>query len=138
MSDDEHNAKVRQIGECVAAMVMLKEQICGMYAGLEEKRRGQAEQITALVDAERRLRKLVGELPNDPLTLASIVQAAERVESSTGELPAIVKTAIDEVGEKAASGLTKAAAVPIGQIEKAAQAATAAANDYRQAARRAG
>ena len=32
---------------------------------------------------------------------------------------------------------TKAAAVPIGQIEKAAQAATAAANDYCQAARRA-
>ena len=60
MSDDEHNAKVRQIGECVAAIVMLKEQICGMYAGLEEKRRGQAEQITALVDAERRLRKFFG------------------------------------------------------------------------------
>ncbi|MBA3898119.1 MAG: hypothetical protein H0X36_13515 [Sphingomonadaceae bacterium] len=57
------------------------------------------------------------------------------MESSTDEPPAIVRTAIDQVGKTAASGSYDRRGAAIRQIEKAAQPATAAANDYCQAAR---
>lgn len=135
MSADSAERRDRQIAESVEALSMLKDQICGMYAALVEQQDEQAKQAARLEASEKRLNALIGGLPRDPLTLASITRAADRVESTATGFPEVVKTAIDELGAPVASKFTSAVAKPTADIKSAAAAATAAAGAYSRAVR---
>lgn len=114
---------------------MLKDQICGMYAALVEQRDGQVKQAVRLQGSEDRLNALIGALPRDPLTLASIVKAADRVDSTAACLPEVLRTAIDALGAPVARDFTATVARPTSDIHAAAAAATAAAGRYTRAVR---
>ena len=135
MSADSSEARDRQIAESVEALSMLKDQICGMYAALVEQQRGQVKQAERLKGSEDRLSALIGALPRDPLTLASIVKAADRVDSTAEGLPEVVRTAIAALGAPVGRDFTTTVANPTGDILIAAAAATAAATDYSRAVR---
>ena len=135
MANDSSERRDRQIAESVEALSMLKEQICGMYAALVEQQKEQAQQAVRLEASEKRLNTLLGGLPRDPLTLASITRAADRVESTAAGFPEVVKTAIDSLGAPVAKEFKDTVAKPTGEILAAAAAATAAAGDYSRAVR---
>ena len=135
MVADSSQARDRQIAESVEALSMLKDQICGMYAALVEQQDEQAKQAARLEGSENRLNALIGALPRDPLTLASIVKAAARVESTAAGLPEVVKTAVDALGAPVARDFTSTVAKPTSDIHAAAAAATAAAGRYSRAVR---
>ncbi len=135
MSADSAERRDRQIAESVEALSMLKDQICGMYAALVEQKDEQFRQAVRLEASEKRLNALIGGLPRDPLTLASITRAADRVESTAADFPEVVKTAIDELGAPVATKFTTAVAKPTADINVAAAAATAAAGVYSRAVR---
>lgn len=123
----------REIAESVAALAMLRQQICGMYALLQERGRQEVELAERLEDAEERLQQLLAGLPRDPMTLAAIQRAAQRVEASGSVLPGIVQTAIGEVGKQAAQGLAQAVAPHVQDLARAAFRAEQAAKSYEQA-----
>ena len=133
MVNDSAERRDRQIAESVEALSMLKDQICGMYAALVEQQDEQARQATRLEASEKRLNALIGGLPRDPLTLASITRAAERVESTAADFPEVVKMAIDALGSPVATNFKTAVAKPTADINVAAAAATAAAGVYSRA-----
>lgn len=135
MSADSSQARDRQIAESVEALSMLKEQICGMYAALVEQQKGQVKQAVRLEGSEDRLNALIAALPKDPLTLASIVRAADRVDSTAGCLPGVLRGAIEALGEPVARDFTTTVAKPTSDIHAAAAAATAAAGRYTRAVR---
>lgn len=135
MGNDSSQERDRQIAESVEALSMLKDQICGMYAALVDQQREQTKQAVRLESSENRLNALIGGLPKDPLTLASIVKAAARVEATADGFPKVVKTAIDELGAPVATKFTTAVAKPTADINVAAAAATAAAGVYSRAVR---
>ena len=139
MSLEKHTADeyARYIAESVAALAMLKDQICGMYAALEQKGKNQSDHVQAFAEAERRLRQLLGQFPKDPITLAGIQQASARVDTVAAQLPADVKRVMDGIGGKVAGDFREAVRDDIGKINDAATRATQAAHEYVERARRA-
>ncbi len=125
------------IAESVAALGMLKDQICGMYAALEQKGKNQSDQIQALADAEARLRQLLGQFPRDPITLAGIQQASARVGTVAAKLPGDVQQVMDGMGGKVARDFREAVKDDIEKINDAATRATQAAHEYVERARKA-
>ncbi|MDQ2733539.1 MAG: hypothetical protein M3Y55_00800 [Pseudomonadota bacterium] len=112
------------IGESVAALAMLKDQICGMYAALEQKGRNQSDQVKALSDAQIALRQLLGQFPKDPITLSGLHQASARVEAAARALPGTVAGAFSE-----------AVRPDIEKISDAATRTTQAAHEFVEQAR---
>ena len=137
MSLEKHTADeyARYISESVAALAMLTDQICGMYAALEQKGKNQSDHVQAFANAEHRLRQLLGEFPKDPVTLAGIQQASARVETVAAQLPADVKRVMDGLGGKVAGDFSQAVREDIGKINDAATRATQASHDYVEKAR---
>lgn len=116
MTANSSEKRNRQIAESVEALSMLKDQICGMYAALVEQQGEQARQAARMEASEKRLIALIGGLPRDRLTLASITRAADRVESTAAGFPGVVKTAIDALGAPVTTSFTTAVAKPTADI----------------------
>ena len=125
----------RYIAESVAALAMLKDQICGMYAALEQKGKNQSDHVQAFADAEVRLRQLLGQFPKDPITLAGIQQASARVDNVATQLPGTVRQVMDCIGGKVAGDFSKAVKSDIEKINDAATRATQASHEYVEKAR---
>lgn len=125
----------RYIAESVAALAMLKDQICGMYAALEQKGKNQSDHVQAFADAEVRLRQLLGQFPKDPITLAAINQASARVDTVATNLPGMVRQVMDGIGGKVAGDFSEAVRGDIEKISDAATRATQASHDYVEHAR---
>lgn len=138
MSSDKHPAEesARYIAESVAALAMLKDQICGMYAALEQKSKNQSDHVQAFADAEVRLRQLLGEFPKDPITLAAIHQASAQFDTVAAQLPGDIRQVMDGIGGKVAGAFSAAVRDDIEKINDAATKATQAAHEYVDAARR--
>ena len=138
MSSDKHPAEesARYIAESVAALAMLKDQICGMYAALEQKGKNQSAHVQALVNAEEALRRLLGQFPKDPITLSGIHQASARIETVAARLPGDVQAVMDGIGGTVAGAFSEAVKPDIEKINEAATKATQAAHEYVDAARR--
>lgn len=125
----------RYISESVAALAMLKDQICGMYAALEQKGKNQSDHVQAFANAEARLRQLLGQFPQDPITLAGINQASARVETVAAQLPKDLKQVMDGLGGRVAGSFSEAVKPEIERISDAATRATQAAHEYVEQAR---
>lgn len=125
----------RYIAESVAALAMLKDQICGMYAALEQKGKNQSDHVKAFADAEVRLRELLGQFPKDPITLAAINQASARFDTVAAQLPEDVKQVMNDIGGKVAGDFSAAVKDDIEKINDAATRATQASHDYVEKAR---
>lgn len=137
MSSEKHTPDdyARYIAESVAALAMLKDQICGMYAALEQKGKNQSDHVQAFANAETRLRQLLGQFPKDPITLAGINQASARVETVAAQLPGDVKEVMDGIGGKVAGAFSEAVRDDIEKINDAATRATQASHEYVEHAR---
>jgi len=138
LSLEKHTAEeyARYIAESVAAMAMLKDQICGMYAALEQKGKNQSDHVQAFANAEARLRQLLSQFPKDPITLAGINQASAQVEIVATQLPKDLKHVMDGLGSKVAGDFGEAVRDDIGKINEAANRATQAAHEYVEQTRR--
>ncbi len=138
MSLEKHTADeyARYISESVAALAMLKDQICGMYAALEQKGKNQSDHVQAFANAEHRLRQLLGEFPKDPVTLAGIREASAQIETVATQLPKDIKQVMDGVGGKLAGDFRDAIRDDILRISDAASLATQASHEYVAQARR--
>ena len=126
----------RYIAESVAALAMLKDQICGMYAALEQKGKNQSDHVQAFADAEARLRQLLGQFPKDPITLAALNQASARVDTVATNLPGMVRQVMDGIGGKVAGDFSETVRGDIEKISDAATRAMQASHDYVERARR--
>lgn len=125
----------RYIAESVAALAMLKDQICGMYAALKEKGKNQSDHVKAFADAEVRLLELLGQFPKDPITLSAINQASARVDTVAAQLPETVRQVMNGIGGEVAGNFSAAVRDDIEKINDAATRATQAAHEYVQKAR---
>lgn len=137
MSLDKYSPEesARYIAESVAALAMLKDQICGMYAALEQKSKNQSDHVQAFADAERRLRQLLGQFPKDPITLAAINQASATVDTVATNLPGMVRQIMEGIGGKVAGDFSEAVRGDIEKISDAATRATQASHHYVEHAR---
>ena len=137
MSDhDPDQPRKLAIAECVAAMDMLRQQVCGMYALLEEQHRVQQAAADRLDKSYRALQGLVDRLPNDVVTLTAIQHAAKSVDQSIATMPAAVTAAADALKTHTA-GLFNAAITPhVQNIENASQHVIGVAKEMNRAIRR--
>jgi len=120
----------RHIAESVAALVMLKDQVCGMYAVLDKKSTGQSDHVQALMEAERQIQQLLGQFPRDPLTLEGIRRASDRIEQAAVAIPVSVTASLQERGEAMAKAFTQQIDPEVKRIQLAAHQALQVANDY--------
>ena len=137
MSLDKHTAEdyARYIAESVAALAMLKDQICGMYAALEQKGKNQSDHVQAFAAAEARLYQLFGQFSKNPITLTTINQTNARVDTVATNLPGMVRQVMDGIGGKVAGDFSEAVRDDILKISDAATRATQASHDYVEHAR---
>jgi hypothetical protein len=115
-------------------MDTMRHLICGMYGKLQEKEQLHLQAVEAFSLHEKRLRELVETLPNDVITLDSIRQAAATVETIAVQIPNLVRSEINKIGEGVAHKFNSATEKKIASIEHAANLALEAADIYTQSA----
>lgn len=120
----------RHIAESVAALDLLKSQICGMYAVLQQRDKNRSENVQALVDAEVKLQGLLGQFPKDPITLAGIQSATGRIEQVALDIPKEIRTFMFKGVEAMATAFANKTEPQVNAIGAAANEATLAANGY--------
>ena len=126
----------RILSESVAALAMLKDQVCGMYAVLEQKGKSQSDHVQALVNAESVLQQLLGKFPKDPVTLGAINHASARIETVAERIPGDVRALMNGMGSTVAGVFSDAVKTDLEKINNAATWATKASDDYAKRVRR--
>lgn len=131
MNDHE---KIYEVAECIAAMDTMRHLICGMYGKLEEEKDLHVKAVEAFSIQEKRLRDLVEQLPNDAITLDTIRQSAATVEAIALQMPKLIRSEIDRVGDGVSNRFILATEKHIAAIELAAKKTTEAVDIYIQSA----